>query len=180
MNAAVREGFLPRKPASPSAAFIPSCHQFYLWEASREMRPHIDYQEKGALIMKSLLTKRKRDVAYRLLILMVVVCVLVAVPLLSSAHSSSASITVSNNSSREIRFLYLSSVDQDNWGPDQLNNATLNNGQSATLTNVSCSGAQIKVIAEDSDGCFLYGVVSCDDNVQWTITNETPADCGSE
>ena len=131
--------------------------------------------------MKSLLINRRRDRAYHLLILMVVICAFVAVPLLSSAHSSSASnITVSNNSSREIHFLYLSPVDQDNWGPDQLNNASLNNGQSVTLTNVSCSAADIKVIAEDKDGCFLSGVVSCGGNAQWTITDQTTADCGSE
>ena len=88
-------------------------------------------------------------------------------------------ITVTNNSNRQIIYLYLSPVEQDNWGPDQLNNASLGNGQSVTLSNVSCSGSQIKVIGEDSDGCFVSAIVSCGDG-QWTITNETPADCGSE
>lgn len=129
--------------------------------------------------MKSLLNK-KRDAAYRLVILLVVLCALVAMPLLSSARPSAAGITVTNNSGRVIRYLYLSSVEQDNWGSDQLNNASLNNGQSVTLNNVACSGAEIKVIAEDSDGCFLSSVVSCAGSDQWTITNETPADCGSE
>lgn len=129
--------------------------------------------------MKSLLNK-KRDAAYRLVILLVVLCALVAMPLLSSARPSAAGITVTNNSGRVIRYLYLSSVEQDNWGSDQLNNASLNNGQSVTLNNVACSGAEIKVIAEDSDGCFLSSVVSCAGSAQWTITNETPADCGSE
>lgn len=130
--------------------------------------------------MKSLLTYRKQDVSYRLVILLVIVCALVAVPLLSSARPSVASITVTNNSSREIRYLYLSPVDQENWGPDQLNNASLNSGQSVTLNNVSCDGSQVKVIGEDRDGCFLSSVVSCTGGVQWTITSETPADCGSE
>lgn len=130
--------------------------------------------------MKSLLTKKKRDAAYRLVILLVVVCAIVALPLLSSARPSAAGITVTNNSGRVIRYLYLSSVEQDNWGSDQLNNASLNYGQSVTLNNVACSGAEIKVIAEDSDGCFLSSVVSCDGSAQWTITSETPADCGSE
>ena len=134
--------------------------------------------------MKSILAQAQRDVSHRLIGLTVVVCaLLVAVPLLSSsAHSSAttSNITVVNNSSREIRFLYLSPADQENWGPDQLNNASLNNGQSVTLNNVSCSGAEIKVIGEDKDGCFLSSVVSCAGDAQWTITNETPADCGSE
>jgi hypothetical protein len=100
-------------------------------------------------------------------------------PLLSSAHPNASGITVTNNSNRQIVYLYLSPVGQDSWGPDQLNNASLGNGQSVTLSNVSCSEAEIKVIGEDSDGCFVSAVVSCSDG-QWTITNETAADCGSE
>lgn len=131
--------------------------------------------------MKSLLTSGKRNISYRLAIPMFVLVVLAAVPLLSSGHSSAASsITVVNNSSREIHFLYLSPVNQDDWGADQLNDATLNNGQSVTLSNVACGGAEIKVIGEDKDGCFLSAVVSCAGNTEWTITNDTPADCGSE
>lgn len=130
--------------------------------------------------MKSLFTNRKREVRYRPIILMVIMCALVAVPLLAaSAHPNATNVTVVNNSGRVIRFLYLSPADNDNWGPDQLNNASLNNGQSVTLSDVACSGAEIKVIAEDSDGCFLSSVVSCGGNAQWTITNDTPADCGS-
>lgn len=132
-------------------------------------------------MMKSLLTNRKRDVSYRLVILTIIMGALVVVPLLSSARpAATSSITVTNNSGRVIRFLYLSPVDQDNWGPDQLNNASLSNGQSVTLNNVSCSGAEIKVIGEDSDGCFLSSVVSCSGNAHWTITTDTPADCGNE
>lgn len=128
--------------------------------------------------MKSLLTNRSRN-SYRLIILVVAVCALVAMPLLSSAHPNASGITVTNNSNRQIVYLYLSPVGQDSWGPDQLNNASLGNGQSVTLSNVSCSEAEIKVIGEDSDGCFVSAVVSCSDG-QWTITNETAADCGSE
>lgn len=129
--------------------------------------------------MKSILTNRSRVISYRLIILTVFVCALVAMPLLSSAHPTASGITVTNNSSREIIHVYLSPVEQENWGPDQLNNASLVSGQSVTLSNVSCSGAEIKVIGEDRDGCFLSAVVSCGDG-QWTITNETPTDCGNE
>jgi hypothetical protein len=107
-----------------------------------------------------------------------ILCALAAAPLLSSAHSSTAGITVVNNSSREIRHIYLSPTDQENWGPDQLNNAVLSNGQSVTISNSSCSGAEIKVIGEDKDGCFLSSVVSCTSDTTWTITNDSVADCG--
>jgi hypothetical protein len=131
-------------------------------------------------MMKSLRLNRKMELGCRLVILAAIVCALVAGSSPSSAYSNVTGITVVNNSSREIRYLYLSPVDQDNWGPDQLNSASLNNGQSVTLSNVSCDGAEIKIIGEDRDGCFLSGVVSCGGDAQWTITNNTPADCGSE
>ena len=129
--------------------------------------------------MKSLLNKRKRNISCRPVILTAVVCALLAMPLLSSARPHAAGITVTNNSSREILYIYFSPVEQENWGPDQLNNSSLQSGQSVTLTNASCSGAEIKVIAEDRDGCFVSAVVSCAGDAQWTITNETPADCGN-
>jgi hypothetical protein len=107
-----------------------------------------------------------------------ILCALAAAPLLSSAHPSTAGITVVNNSSREIRHIYLSPTDQDDWGPDQLNNVVLNNGQSVTISNPSCSGAEVKVIGEDKDGCFVSSVVSCTSDATWTITNDSVADCG--
>jgi len=89
-------------------------------------------------------------------------------------------ISVINNSNREIRHLYLSPVDQNNWGPDLLGGQVVRTGESFTITDAVCSGNEIKVIAEDQQGCFLYGVVSCaQSTTSWTITNETPVDCGS-
>jgi hypothetical protein len=129
--------------------------------------------------MKNLLTNQKR-LTFHLSVLTLIAVALLALPLLSSAHSNLSSITVTNNSNRQITHIYFSSVDQDDWGPDQLNNATLGNGQSVTLSNAPCDGSEIKVIGEDSDGCFVSAVVSCSGNAAWTITDSTPADCGSE
>jgi hypothetical protein len=91
------------------------------------------------------------------------------------------SIAVTNNSNRPILHLYLSPVDRDAWGPDLMpSDTSINNGQSFTITDVACSANEIKVIAEDPQGCFSYGVVSCAQaTTSWTITNDTPADCGS-
>ena len=101
-------------------------------------------------------------------------------PLLSSAHAPATAITVVNNSSREIRHLYLSAPDQNNWGSDQLVNSVISpDGGSFTISNVSCGGASIKVIAEDHEGCFIYKVVTCSETVTWTITNEATRDCGN-
>jgi len=106
--------------------------------------------------------------------------IMVCAPLLSAAPALTSAITIVNNSSREIRHVYLSAPDQNNWGSDQLVNSTIPaNGGSVTLSNVSCGGASIKVIAEDHDGCFSYAVVSCSDNATWTITDSTTRDCGN-
>lgn len=113
----------------------------------------------------------------RLAILSAVVCGLWALPLLSSAKSQANSITISNNSRWEIRHVYLSSVNNDNWGPDQIN-AAIHAGESATL-NVSCSESQVKVVTEDQDGCFLYNNVACSGNSTVTITNDATPDCGN-
>jgi hypothetical protein len=113
---------------------------------------------------------------------LIIICVALlagaATPLLSSAHSTSTSVNVVNNSSREIRNIYLSHVDVDDWSGNQLGDATIAPGQSFSLNNVTCDQQQIKVIGEDQDGCFVSTVVACGDSVTWTITGDTARDCG--
>ena len=89
------------------------------------------------------------------------------------------SITVTNSSSRTISHLYVSQINPEVWSADLINQS-LTNGQSFTITDVSCSANEIKVIAEDQQGCFSYGIVSCGQaTTSWTITNDTPVDCGN-
>ena len=108
----------------------------------------------------------------------VFVGMMVCGPLLSRAHAPSTAITIVNNSSREIRHVYLSAPDRDNWGSDQLGNSVIAaNGGSATI-NTSCGGASIKVVAEDQEGCFIYKVVTCSESVTWTLTDDNARDCG--
>jgi hypothetical protein len=111
------------------------------------------------------------------LILSAVLVTAAALPLLSSAHSSN-SVNIVNNSSRNIRYVYLSHVNADDWTPNQLSGNGISPGQSSTISNYSCDQQQIKVIAEDADGCFLSAVITCGGGATWTITNETAADCG--
>jgi len=102
-----------------------------------------------------------------------------AVPLFSRTMPPAATVTINNNSGGELRHVYLSPVDNDNWGGDQLDGSVINNGASYTLNNISCDGAQIKVIAEDQNGCFFYQTVSCGQSSTWSITSSSQADCGS-
>jgi hypothetical protein len=110
--------------------------------------------------------------------LMAALCALVALPLLSSARARTDSINVVNSSSRQIIHVYLSPPDSDNWGPEQLHGSVIAPGQSFQLEDVACTQSQVKVVAEDGDGCFLSAPVSCGGAATWTITNDTAADCG--
>lgn len=99
---------------------------------------------------------------------------------LSSAHAPATAVTIVNNSSRDVRHVYLSSTSDNNWGPDQLNPSIISAaGGSFTLNDVACNAADLKVIAEDQDGCFVYKVITCGESTTWTITNESTRDCGN-
>lgn len=115
---------------------------------------------------------------YRLAILSLSLLALAAV---SGARTPTptTSVNIVNDSSREIRNVYLSHVNADDWSDNQLSNgATIAAGQSYNLSNVACDQQQVKVIAEDQDGCFLSTVVNCGESATWTVTNDTARDCG--
>jgi hypothetical protein len=114
-----------------------------------------------------------------LLVLGVFVGVMVCGPLLSRAHAPSMAINIVNNSNREIRHVFLSAPDSNNWGSDQLGSSVISaNGGTVTI-NASCDGSGIKVIAEDHEGCFFYQVVTCSENATWTIASTATPDCGN-
>jgi hypothetical protein len=110
-------------------------------------------------------------------VLAIVMAISVATPLLS-AHGPSASMTITNNTSRVVSHVYLSHTDQNDWGPDLLNDAAISAGASVSVGNVACPASEVKVIAEDADGCFLYQVVSCGETTAVTLSNEVAPDCG--
>ena len=110
---------------------------------------------------------------------LVILCVAVfAVAAWSSARMPTTSVNIVNDSNKEIRNVYLSHVNVDDWGGNQLGDTKILPGQSFTLSNVACDQQQVEVIGEDQDGCFLSTVVSCDSSATWTITNDTARDCG--
>ena len=97
---------------------------------------------------------------------------------LTFASAPTLTITVNNNSSREIRHLYLAPANTDNWGPDQLNNSAIGTGVSRQL-NVSWEQSSVKLVAEDQDGCFLQTTVEASGSPEWTIDNNTNRNCGN-
>lgn len=127
--------------------------------------------------MKNSRTGRERRNG-RVLAFLVALCALAALPLLSNARARANSINVVNSSNRQIIHIYLSPPNTDAWGPEQLGNSTLSPGQSFAIADVTCGESQVKVVAEDGDGCFLTSEVGCGGAATWTITNDTAADCG--
>jgi hypothetical protein len=95
-----------------------------------------------------------------------------------AAPVQTVTLTVVNNSTREIRHLYLSPAENDNWGPDQLNESAINPGASRTL-NVTWEQPTVKLVGEDQDGCFLTTIANATSNIEWTITAETTRNCGN-
>src|SRR5712691_8256717 len=111
---------------------------------------------------------------------LVILCLAIfGVAALSSARTATTSVNIVNNSNREIRNVYLSHVNVDDWGANQLGDTTILPGQSFTLGNVACDQQHVKVICEDQDGCFLSTTVNCGDSATWTITSGTARDCGN-
>jgi hypothetical protein len=114
-----------------------------------------------------------------LIVLCAALIILASFPFLSHARAVTTSVNIVNNSSRSVRNAYLSHVNTDDWSGNQLGNTAISPSQSFTLDNVVCDGQQVKVIAEDQDGCFLSTVVNCGDAATWTITDDTTRDCGN-
>ena len=114
---------------------------------------------------------------FRLLMLVAVFGALGTLAPLSDATAPPLTITVVNNSGLEIRNLYLSPADNDNWGSDQLNGSSISPGATRTL-NVSWDQSTVKLVAEDQDGCFLYKTVEASGNPVWTIANDAARNCG--
>lgn len=116
-------------------------------------------------------------ICFRVLMLVAGLCTLAALTPRSTA-TATLTISVANNSGWEVRHLYLSPADNDNWGPDQLNNTSISPGATRALQ-VSWDQSTVKLVAEDQDGCFLTTTVEATGSPVWTITNNTARDCGS-
>jgi hypothetical protein len=96
---------------------------------------------------------------------------------LSGATTPTLTISVVNNSQRAIRHVFLASAGSDNWGDDQLSEA-ISAGTSRNI-NADWSESAVKIVAEDQEGCFLTTTVDTAGSPNWTITSDTPRNCGN-
>ena len=102
----------------------------------------------------------------------VVLCALAA-----PAFSRKATVKVINQSKWEIHHLYLSSTDEQEWGPDQLGEEVLGKGDSFTITDIPCDTYDVQVVDEDGDECVIEQVDLCKDNSYWKITDKDLLEC---
>ena len=121
-------------------------------------------------------TPLKTRTFVRFMMLVAVLGMLVAPTPLARAAGPTLTFTVVNNSSQEIRRLYLAPADTDNWGADQLGQSPISPGGSRTL-NVSWDQSTVKLVGEDQDGCFVTATIEATNGATWTITTDSARDC---
>jgi hypothetical protein len=106
---------------------------------------------------------------------------LAALTLPADAHAAAkgkkAAVKVVNKSDWEIHHFFLSSTDEDEWGPDQLGDEVIGTDESFTLKNIPCDSYDVKLIDEDGDECVVDDVDICGGAESWTITNKILLGC---
>jgi hypothetical protein len=127
--------------------------------------------------MKNLHSLFSQKRIYRLLIIVAAASLVCVLTPLSSATAPDVTISVVNNSQKEIRHLFLASAGTDNWGDDQISEA-ITAGTSRNI-NASWNESTVKLVAEDEDGCFLTTTLDAAGTPSWTITSSTARNCGS-
>ena len=113
-------------------------------------------------------------------VLPVVLALAVAVALPLAAHAKakrSADVKVTNRTEWEIHELYLSSTDEDSWGPDQLGDEVIGKDESFTILGIPCDDYDVKIVDEDGDACIVAKVDICGDNQEWAITTADLLKC---
>ncbi len=99
-----------------------------------------------------------------------------ALALLATA-ALAGTVTIINNSKFDIHHMFLSPVDTDEWGPDQLGENVLEaNGGRFQLRDVPCDTYDLMLVDEDGDECVVPEVDVCEAQ-KWEISNDDLLDC---
>ena len=108
----------------------------------------------------------------KITLLTIVLCAL-TVPM----YAKKATVKIINQSKWEIHHIFLSSSEDEEWGPDQLEDDILAKGDSLTLTDIECNDYDIRVVDEDGDECVIEQVDLCGDHSYWKITDKDLLEC---
>lgn len=97
------------------------------------------------------------------------------VPVTASAANSS--VVIKNKSDWEIHQFFLSPVDTDKWGADQLGEDVISKGDTFTLKNIPCDSYDVMLVDEDGDECVVSEVDICSGQEGWVINNDDLLEC---
>jgi hypothetical protein len=101
----------------------------------------------------------------------ILIAILLAATLLSSALARDAAVTIHNRSAWDIYQLFLSSTDDYSWGDDQLGKHIIESGDRFKLHGIPCDDYDVRIVDEDGDVCIIGGVSLCGDRETWVITD---------
>lgn len=103
------------------------------------------------------------------------VFVMAATAFTVAPKGTTKTISVKNKCSFGIHYIYISEVDDANWGKDILDSdEILAPGQSVDIE-IECGTWDVKLVAEDGSTCEVAAVEMCSADI-WEVT----ADCGQE
>lgn len=97
-----------------------------------------------------------------------------------SAGSLDSAVKIVNESAWDIHQLYLSSVDEEEWGPDQLGEQVIESGDSFELNGIPCDAYDVRIVDEDGDECVVSAVALCGDKDAWVIDDDDLLSCQAE
>jgi hypothetical protein len=101
----------------------------------------------------------------------------VSAPVPVHAAGKKANVKVVNKSDWEIHQFFLSSSDNDEWGPDQLGEQVIGTGEAFTLKGIPCDTYDVMLVDEAEDECIVEAVDICGASETWTITNKILLGC---
>jgi len=111
-------------------------------------------------------------------VVLILLALVVVLPVAAQARPKrAADVTITNRTDWEIHELYLSSADDENWGPDQLGEEVLGKGDSFTLQGIPCDDYDVRLVDEEGDECIVAAVDICGESQQWTITSGDLLQC---
>jgi hypothetical protein len=96
---------------------------------------------------------------------------LAIVPQATEARGRGYQLHIANRSSYGIHHIYLSSSQEDNWGPDQLGERTIEPGEAYTLRGIPPDEYDVRIVDEDQDICEVRHVPIAE-NASVTLTDE--------
>ena len=106
---------------------------------------------------------------------------LMGVATMATAAKLDSAVKIRNDSDWSIHELYVSSEDDDEWGPDQLGSEIIESeGGSYQLHSIPCDSYDVRLVDEDGDECVVSGVLLCADKDTWRITNDDLLACQNE